>query len=121
MMRAKPPHGAPCNNCGGCCRDQLCPLGRHVFRRGGGNCAALTDDNLCGLVVSPERFVPNLAAQHGRDALSRGAALLVGAGYGCDALLEDEAYDATFGAYVRAEAEKRRLEIDIAAKIWGVQ
>lgn len=84
----KPPYGSPCNRCGLCCMNELCPLAASLFRRTDGPCPALLsvgDGYSCGLVLSPERFAPMLAFAEGKDRLSAAAAALIGAGHGCDA------------------------------------
>lgn len=96
-MIVKPPYGSPCNNCGLCCMDQICPLGQMVLGRGpDGPCPALLParpGHKCGMVADPERFAPEVTGKHGVNAARNAAAHLVGAGYGCDALIEGETPD----------------------------
>ena len=94
---AKPAYGSPCNGCGQCCRDQVCPLGARVFGTSDGPCKAIkhTEDGrvTCGLVMAPRKFVPVLTAIHGAQTMALGAAVLIGAGHGCDAQLVGEHAD----------------------------
>jgi hypothetical protein len=118
----KPPHGQPCNGCGGCCAEQLCPLaaahfGGSVDRR----CPALEPDGdrfVCGLIAHPMAYAMTLTLLHGVDAMSKAAADLVGAGRGCDALLEDEEPDLAFRARMRAS--RNRALSDRSIKLWGL-
>ncbi|GGF73333.1 hypothetical protein GCM10011319_37330 [Mameliella alba] len=91
-MLTKPPHGSPCNGCGGCCADQRCPLGQIVFGPGE-RCPALEmrlPAFTCGLVENPERYAPMITERHGKVRAAQAAAVLIGAGLGCDALLDGE-------------------------------
>jgi len=101
-MLQKPPHGSPCNGCGGCCSDQRCPLGQMVFGEGG-RCPALEvrlPTFSCGLVDRPEIHAPKVVATYGRERASKAAATLIGAGRGCDALLVGEAPNEEWRAWV---------------------
>jgi hypothetical protein len=88
VVIAKPPFGAKCNGCGQCCEDTLCPLGAAVFDKDEGPCPALErradDSSTCGLVTHPAAYAPVLTAISGAEAMSAGAAALIGAGHGCD-------------------------------------
>lgn len=120
-MLDKPPHGAPCNGCGGCCVAQRCPLGTHVFGAGG-NCPALEvafPAFTCGLIQNPAKYAVDITARHGSDAASRAAEILIGAGLGCDALLEGEQPNLAWRARVRAGID--RAEADAAAAIWNLR
>lgn len=100
-MLNKPPHGAPCNGCGGCCVAQRCPLGELVFGAGD-RCPALETrlpGFACGLVEHPERYAPKVVARHGETRAAEAAAILIGAGLGCDAVVEGEAVNETWRAW----------------------
>ncbi|WP_211238741.1 hypothetical protein [Roseivivax isoporae] len=117
-MLTKPPHGSPCNGCGGCCADQRCPLGRLVFGPGG-RCPALEmrfPAFTCGLVESPEKHAPHVVRTHGADRAAKAAAILIGAGLGCDALLEGEAPNAEWRAWAIGRVD--RVASAEAAAIW---
>ena len=104
----KPAYGQPCNGCGQCCQDQLCPLGRRVFPTSRGGCPALMkfeDRFECGLVLRPRQFAPFRTAVRGVDAMRNGALLLIGAGNGCDALLVDEKAEPTERARMKSAAD----------------
>lgn len=91
-MLPKPAHGGKCNGCGRCCVDQRCPLAVAVFGKGG-SCPALEvrfPAFVCGLVENPQRYAPSIVQDFGQETASRSAAILVGAGIGCDALLAGE-------------------------------
>lgn len=119
-MLKKPPHGSPCNGCGGCCVDQRCPLSAHLFGPGG-QCPALEmrfPAFTCGLVNRPERYAPEVTDRHGIDAARRAAFTLVGAGFGCDALERGERRNEAWAARVR-----KSLDMDAARRaaiVWGV-
>lgn len=119
-MLTKPPHGSPCNGCGGCCADQRCPLGQIVFGKGG-RCPALEmrfPAFTCGLVDNPETYAPGVTARHGAKKAGHAAAILIGAGRGCDALLDGEAPNAEWRAWA-----VRSLDRDAGAKaaaIWTI-
>jgi hypothetical protein len=116
---AKPPHGAPCNGCGGCFQFILCPLGAAVFRRRRGPCPA--HDSGCGLVAAPERFAPPLLLiAHDRAALSAAAAHLIGAGVGCDALLEGDRPSEAFYARMRDLSRRSHARTRRALRTWGL-
>jgi hypothetical protein len=118
----KPPHGQPCNGCGQCCMDQLCPLGVGLFgepwdRR----CPALEPDGdkfICGLIAHPMAYNMRMTLLHGREVMSRTAAHLVGAGRGCDAQLDDEVADEAFR--VRMRKERNTTLTDRCLKVWGL-
>ncbi len=123
-MLAKPAHGRPCNGCGRCCHDELCPLGARLFGRWHGPCPALQPAEgqslVCGLVADPARHQPVRTLAHGREAMSKAAAVLIGAGFGCDAQTADEPADAEFRACMRREFAARRSEARAAAAIFGI-
>jgi hypothetical protein len=101
---AKPPHGAPCNNCGQCCLDSVCPLGAHLFGRTVGPCPALRPDRKCDVVCDPKRYAPRSTLLVSAKDLADDAAVLIGAGAGCDALLAGEARDLAFSRRLRSMA-----------------
>ena len=120
----KPPYGDRCNGCGKCCEREICPLGAQVFRRVDGPCPALLRDergvSACGLVVSPERFAPLRAYKIGIGELSRGAAVIIGAGHGCDALFEGETRRPGTQAKLLAKCDAIRPARAARAKVaWG--
>lgn len=119
-MLTKPPHGAPCNGCGGCCADQRCPLGSVVFGSGG-RCPALElrlPAMICGLVSNPSVYAPDVTARHGAAKASQAASILIGAGMGCDALLAGERPNEAWRAWA-IRAVDRRAAKD-AARVWGI-
>jgi hypothetical protein len=123
MTPKKPPHGAPCNGCGQCCKNELCPLGAAIFRQVRGPCPALEDADgaySCGLVLRPAHYMPVRAFIAGAAKLRAAALLLIGAGHGCDAQRDDEPYDHKFGRRIRETARRRPMrEIEDALEAWG--
>lgn len=115
-MTQKPPYGSPCNNCGQCCKAQLCPLGQHLFRRFYGPCPALTLDNTCGVVADPGRYNPRAIATE--ETLREDVTLLIGAGIGCDAQLVDEPRNQQFVTKMRRFKTERRARINEALRRW---
>lgn len=118
----KPPHGQPCNRCGLCCMATLCPLGHHVFHRQIGPCPALEHDadglSACGLVAHPAKYSVLAAIKYGSKVAGEAAALLIGAGVGCDARFNGETRSiySRFREYdTRNKARLRR-----AKKLWGL-
>ena len=123
-MAKKPPHGSPCNNCGGCCMEVLCVLGRHVFGFEDGPCPALETTASgygCGLVSRPHEFTPVKVAIHGRAAMSKAASVLIGAGIGCDAQADGEEPNIQFLADMHLERFTSRAAMAIAAMDWGIK
>ena len=121
-MIEKPPHGQPCNSCGLCCRDQLCPLGVGIFGEPWERqCPALEQDGaraICGLVVHPMVYAMARTLLHGKDVMSAAAAFLVGAGVGCDALLEGEPADEKFRKALKSQRDDAL--VDSSLKVWGL-
>lgn len=119
----KPPHGDRCNNCGACCQDQLCPLGFKLFGRWRGPCPALQRGAAgaltCGVVTSPRDYHPAACDAMSEAAVSRAAAVLIGAGAGCDALMVGEKVNVAFRAALRAKPMS--IEAMVARKIWGFE
>jgi hypothetical protein len=75
---------------------------------------------VCGLVTEPMRFALRRSLANGAATMAEAAALLIGAGHGCDALLSDEPRDFAFSARLRANAAERRALSHAAARTWGV-
>lgn len=119
--RPKPAHGQPCNGCGGCCQDRLCPLGFKLFGSWRGPCAALQHgidgEYVCGLVAAPQRWNRPAVDQVGAAAVSRAAATLIGAGVGCDAVVAGERINIDFSNALRARPIT--MEVLVARSIWG--
>ena len=121
----KPPHGAPCNGCGLCCMTSLCPLASHHFKRGGleAPCPALERTPAgytCGLIANPMTYARAIALEHGVEATSAAAAVLNGAGLGCDARLAGEQADPAFYRKAAQWDRERRREIIKAKRIWRI-
>jgi hypothetical protein len=120
---AKPAHGAPCNSCGRCCAVQLCPLGEVVFGYAEGPCPALSPAAggalVCGLMLEPGRWAPGRALRRGRAVLARAAAILCGAGHGCDMAAPGEPRSDVMVRFA-SHAVRSHAEIRRAAQAWGV-
>lgn len=120
----KPPHGAPCNSCGLCCKAELCPLGAHIFGEYEGPCPALErePENVtyrCGLVARPALYAPILTALHGMQRLSEAALLLIGHGVGCDARIHGETENREFLVKLAAVRDRTRAKVKAAKRLWG--
>lgn len=53
----KPKRGEPCNGCGWCCQQELCPVGKQVFGDIPGPCPALVpaaNRYWCGFVLTED-------------------------------------------------------------------
>lgn len=113
MLDRKPPHGAPCNRCGLCCVATLCDLGRHFFGRAAGPCPALRFDqegnSACGLTLC------------GEQKYSDAAALLIGAGDGCDARFNGEWTNTEFHKHQARLDVERADEIAKAKALWSME
>lgn len=125
-LKDKPPHGAPCNRCGLCCMATLCPLAQHVFRRSErGPCPALTRDadglSVCGLIAEPMKHARVVAMTHGVEATGAAAAVLNGAGTGCDARFEGEPINEQFYEQLREHDRVNASKVRRARKLWGVR
>ena len=120
-LAKKPPHGQPCNRCGLCCVATLCPLGEHLFKRHLGPCPALVEGEQsgCGVILDPAKYAPALTFVHGRKAMSDAAALLNGAGTGCDARFNGEPADEKFYAKLLEDDRKNRRRFVAARRLWG--
>lgn len=89
----KPQYGTPCNGCGLCCQNEICPLGEIVFPRAQAPCPALVIDGeryVCDLIANPQKFRPLKASIYGIAEMRDAAVIGVGAGIGCDARLPGE-------------------------------
>lgn len=105
---AKPPFGSPCNGCGGCCQQSLCPISEAFFGQEDGPCPALEPTAgayRCGLMASPHAYAPVQTARHGAAAMAAAVALWVGAGMGCDAQEAGEIVDPAVKSAMRARCE----------------
>lgn len=119
-MIAKPAYGSPCNNCGLCCQNEVCPLGQLVFTTAQAPCPALEiggEGGKCGLIAHPERYAPIRTAVYGAEAMRDAAAFGVGAGIGCDARTEDERNAVPPPEFARAMAAVKRLSSAARNKI----
>lgn len=122
LLPAKPPYGADCNRCGACCMAVLCPLGARLFRRTEGPCPALTISAGradCGLVLEPAHFAtPARLAAAGPGQLAVAAAILIGAGAGCDAAVAGEDLDPDARQRIDRIATARRVVAAEALSLW---
>ncbi len=129
LMPDKPPYGSPCNNCGLCCKEALCPLAMLLLRPNDfsnsqssgawdGPCPMLLESNRCGLMETPEAFYPVKAAARGKENLQKAAAQLIGAGHGCDAQLDGEPDNQIFREAMRRRARPHKTAA--ALKTWGL-
>lgn len=119
MSGDKPAYGSPCNNCGRCCTKSACGLAQRALRAPfRGPCPALIvgpDGSQCGLVVHPERHVPEIAAIVGKERLGAATAIIIGAANGCDMLdpgdIDDDRFEPGFHQTRAALA---------AYRLWGL-
>jgi hypothetical protein len=82
----KPEDGEPCVRCGLCCVHRPCWIGRMLFEQEEGECPALhwsAQGSSCGLMDSPQMFMPVQVAIKGAGRVREAAKLLIGAGVGC--------------------------------------
>jgi len=127
MTLEKPPHGSPCNNCGLCCKEELCPLAEFVFkpRSVHSQCPALdTEDDgsySCGLVKRPAHFSPIRAAVVGASTLTNAALVLIGSGFGCDARHNSEKENPQFLARFERFRSENYRRIMNARALWGMK
>jgi hypothetical protein len=124
-MLDKPKYGAPCNSCGRCCVDQLCPLGGAFFHLPlqVGNCPALQphgERRVCGLVANPEAYALAATLLNGKEAMSAAAAHLIGAGHGCDASYDESERDPEVLASFRRKHQSKGPTRKAAA-LWGIK
>ena len=120
----KPPHGSPCNGCGLCCIDQICPLAGHIF--GGAEerrCPALEPVGdgrfTCGLVVRPKHYAPWVKTRERN--LRAGALVLIGANLACDGLFEGESKSADWAERVLKHLANLREPRLKALAAWEVK
>jgi hypothetical protein len=122
MSLPKPPHGQPCNSCGKCCSDELCPLAMRLFGRPfQRRCPALEPDGdrlVCGLIAHPMAYAMARTLANGVENMRKAACHLVGAGRGCDAQLATEPADEAFRARMWADRNERLTSWSL--KQWGV-
>jgi hypothetical protein len=123
-MIEKPPHGAACNGCGRCCEYELCAIAARLYRRLEGPCPALTPQpdgtKVCGLVVDPKAHSPARVRRWGEFDARRTARLLIGAGFGCDAVAEGETPNKAFIAEMLARCDKIGPEARQAMIVWDL-
>ena len=120
-MTDKPAFGSPCNNCGVCCRLHLCPIAETLFQRHTGPCPALIEGKGCGLMIEPDRWSPIRAALHGSGKLSQAAALILGAGAGCDYQGPGERVTPEARQVLYAKARRASVrDVGRARAAWGV-
>jgi hypothetical protein len=122
----KPPYGSPCNGCGGCCEDRLCVVGVQLFGRDSVPCPALDFNadatSACGLTKFPQKYCPTLTRLHGATETRKAARILIGAGIGCDALIEGEERPAGKAAQMQEEAQRIPAhQVAKAIKIFGLK
>lgn len=112
VVKRKPPHGSPCTRCGLCCMATLCELGRHVYGREVGPCPALKIDGQgaasCGLTESATL------------SLDRAAAIIIGAGLGCDMRINGEPVNHSFNHFLDEWDKDNDKQIKQARKQWGM-
>jgi hypothetical protein len=117
-LAAKPPHGAPCNRCGLCCRASLCELARHVHQRPAwpGPCPSLVigedDKAACGIVEMAATRFP-IAAEAAR--------LLIGSDTGCDARFNGEPANDLFYWRLDKWDHDNADAIRDARAVWGMK
>jgi len=120
----KPPHGAPCNQCGLCCQASRCPLAQFVFKLPEiGRCPALSYDadglSVCGLVAEPQTHAPFVVMRWGIEVVRTAARHLIGSGLGCDARINGEVPDQAFYARLREHDCRNARRTKTSLKIWG--
>lgn len=126
MSIPKPAIGAPCNGCGLCCLAEVCSAGSFTLglvdaygQRASGPCPALlpqTDGSFaCGLVLRPKDYAPGKGASHD---LRQAAALMIGAGAGCDEAAGPEDVDAITEMQTRYLSLHGREKLQRAVRTW---
>lgn len=106
-MARKPPHGAPCTNCGVCCMAVRCSISVSLFGDGG-PCPALEpsgEEYTCGVINNPGRYAPALSERVGEDAVRAAAKTVLYVGEGCDARFNGEPINHVFN-FINAERER---------------
>ena len=96
-------------------------LGRHFFERA--PCPALQaipDGFECGLVADPAKYSIRTAI-HGEDKMREAAALIVGAGDGCDARFNGEWTNREFHARMERQDALNQDKRNAALDLWGVR
>src|SRR6266404_1033541 len=83
MLERKPPHGAPCNQCGLCCVATKCDLGKRLFGSAVGPCPALEPDG-------EEKYRCGVIAATTDKKLHDAALIILRVGEGCDARFNGE-------------------------------
>ena len=124
VTEKKPPHGTPCNRCGGCCMATLCPLGRHIFKTELGPCPALsfdTDGSRCGMIDEPMKFARIGVLQFGFEAMRAAARLLIGSGLGCDARFNGEIPNQKFYEKMHDWDRRNTGPVNRAKRMWGIK
>ena len=124
-MLTKPKFGEPCNRCGQCCIKFPCPVGKFLFQQETGRCPALEQDGdlfSCGLVTSPQKYVPQSALPIEFSALSKAAKVFIDAGGGCDAIFTGERVNP---AYMKSKLEEMAgappsISFINALAVWGI-
>lgn len=101
-------------------------MAQALFQKVAGPCPALKEQaggaGVCGLVTSPAEFEPLRARALGADRLSKAATVLVGAGQGCDALLDGEPVNREFRRRMTSAADRTpRRVVDLSLLAWGVE
>jgi hypothetical protein len=98
-MLEKPKIGEPCNGCGLCCQLQVCRNGAYAMQlvntlgeTVAGPCKALVsraDGSFgCGIVMYPNKYIKG--SKYPAKVLQKHFSVLIGAGSGCDELLEND-------------------------------
>ena len=98
-MITKPKIGEPCNHCGLCCLSQVCRNGAYVLGLVSslgdtvpGPCPAVVKQSdgtyVCGIVLNPNKYIQGKT--YPAKVKAHSCAFLIGAGTGCDELLEDD-------------------------------
>lgn len=124
VIEKKPPHGSPCNRCGGCCMATLCPLGQHIFKQSLGPCPALSfdaDGSRCGMIDDPAKFNMVGVLKHGIEAVREAAKVLIGSGIGCDARFNGEAPDQKFYEKLHEWDRRNAGKVNKAKRVWGIR
>ena len=100
MNLEKPKIGEPCNGCGLCCKLSICYTGSFLLgfhsefgqERIYKECPALLQKNdgrfTCGLLENPLKFLKK--SKYRTEVLKKYIAISIGAGAGCDEILEDD-------------------------------
>lgn len=120
----KPPHGAPCNGCGLCCSEALCPLALCLFGPPEMRlCPALEPKKEgrgwdCGLVTNTSRYRKGTTKELAEA--SAAAAILIGAGWCCDGQLADEPKAHDWDRRKLLRLQEIADKIKPAKRAWGL-